>query len=74
MIAQAKSCMNFGTQKGPSTHVINATSCVKIWDSKHKEEEHVHILSYQTLPAEKNGKVIKVERSLLKKMVAYTPP
>ena len=29
-LAQAKSPMNFGTQKGPSAHVIDATSCVKM--------------------------------------------
>jgi hypothetical protein len=28
-VAQAKSRMNFGTQKGPSTHVIDSTSCKK---------------------------------------------
>ncbi len=41
--------MNFGTQKGPSTHIIDATSYVKVWDDKHEEEEPAHILSYQTL-------------------------
>ncbi len=57
MVAQeAKSRMNFGTQKGPSTHVIDVTSCIKMWDSKHKEEELAHILSYQTLLADKNRK------------------
>jgi hypothetical protein len=29
-VAQAKSRMNFGTQKGHSTHVIDATSCIKM--------------------------------------------
>ncbi len=54
MVAQAKICMNFGTQKKPSTHVINATSCVKMWDATIEEEELAHILSYQMIPADKN--------------------
>jgi hypothetical protein len=45
--------MNFKTQKGPSTHIIDATYCVKIRDNKNKEEELAHILSYQPLPADK---------------------
>ncbi len=53
MAAQAKSCMNFGTQKGPFTHVIDATSCVKMWDAKIEEKELTHILSYQTISADK---------------------
>ncbi len=53
MVAQAKSCM-LGTQKGPSTHIIDATSCVKMRDSFIKEEELAHISSYQTLSANKN--------------------
>ncbi len=45
--------MNFGTQKGPSTHAIDATSCIKMWDSKYEEEELAHIYSYQALSADK---------------------
>ena len=55
-VAQAKRCMNFGTQKEPSTHGIDATSCVKMWDGKHDEKELAHILSYQMLSADKNWK------------------
>jgi hypothetical protein len=55
-VTQAKSCMNFEIQKGTSTHIINATSCVNMLDYKHKEEELVYILSYQTLSADKNWK------------------
>jgi hypothetical protein len=29
-VAQAKSCMNFGTQRRPSTHIIDVTSWIKI--------------------------------------------
>ncbi len=73
-VAQAKSHMNFGTRKGPSTHVIDATSCVKIWDNKHQEEELAHILSYQTLSADKNWKSYQGQTKLVKKMVAYMQP
>ncbi len=55
-VAPAKRCMNFKTQKGPSTHIINATSCIKMQDIKHKEEELALILSYQTLLVDKNWK------------------
>ncbi len=56
MVAQVKRRMNFGTHKEPSTHIIDAASWVKMLDSKHKEEKLAHILSYQTLSADKNRK------------------
>jgi hypothetical protein len=51
---KAKSHINFLPQNKPSTHVIDATNCVKIRDATIKEEEHAHILSYQTLSVDKN--------------------
>jgi hypothetical protein len=48
--------MNFGTQMEPSTHVIDAASCVKMRGAKHEKEELAHILSYQTLSTDKNWK------------------
>ncbi len=45
---------NFIPPKGPSTQLIDATSCVKLCDATIGAEELSYILSYQTLSADKN--------------------
>jgi hypothetical protein len=47
-------CESFVSQNGPSTQLINATSCVKMCDGMIGAEELVHIPSYQTLSADNN--------------------
>jgi len=49
-------CENFVPQNGPSTQLIDTTSCVKIWDATIVAEELANISSYQTLSADKNWK------------------
>ncbi len=44
---------NFIPQNGPSTHVIDVTSFVKMWDDTIGVEELVIISSYQMLSADK---------------------
>jgi hypothetical protein len=46
----------FVTRKGPSTHVIDATSFVTMRDATIQEEAISYISSYQTLTADKNLK------------------
>ncbi len=46
----------FVTRKGPSTHVIDATSFVTMWDTTIQKEAISYISSYQTLTADKNSK------------------
>ena len=41
------------TQKGPSTHVIDATSFVTMWDAA-IQKKAISYISYQTLTADKN--------------------
>jgi hypothetical protein len=45
---------NFIPQKGPSTQLIDATSCIKMCDATIGAEELADISSYQTLSADKN--------------------
>jgi hypothetical protein len=45
---------NLIPQKGPSTQLIDATSCVKMCDATIGAEELTDISSYQTLSADKN--------------------
>ncbi len=45
---------NFIPPKGPSTQLIDATSCVKMCNAMIGAEELVDISSYQTLSADKN--------------------
>ncbi len=45
---------NFIPSKGPSTQLIDATSCVKMCDATIRAEKLVDISSYQTLSADKN--------------------
>jgi len=49
-------CQNFVPHNGPSTQLINATSCVTMWDATIVAEELANISSYQTLSADKNWK------------------
>ncbi len=44
------------TRKGPSTHVIDATSFLTMWDTTIQKEDITYISSYQTLTADKNSK------------------
>ena len=46
----------FVTRKGTSTHVIDATSFVIMWDTTIQKEAISYIFSYQTLTADKNSK------------------
>ncbi len=46
----------FVTRKGASTHVIDATSFVTMWDNTIQKEAISYISSYQTLTADKNSK------------------
>jgi hypothetical protein len=46
----------FVTRKGPSTHVIDATSFVERSNATIGAEELANISSYQTLSADKNSK------------------
>jgi hypothetical protein len=55
-VDDAKKLNNFGTQNGPSTHVIDATSCVEMWSTTIQAEELSYILSYQTYSMDKNLK------------------
>ena len=41
----------FVTQKGPSTHIIDATSFITTWDATIEEEAISYSYSYQTLTA-----------------------
>jgi hypothetical protein len=45
---------NFIPPKGPSTQLVDATSCVKMCNATIRAEELRYILSYQTLSADKN--------------------
>ena len=47
---------NFKPQNEPSTQLIDATSCVKMWNATIGAEELRNISSYQTLSADKNWK------------------
>ncbi len=46
----------FVTRKGPSTHVIDGTSFVTMWDAMIQKEAISYNSSYQTLAADKNSK------------------
>ena len=47
---------NFIPQNEPSTQLIDATSCISLWDTTIQQEEHSYISSYQRLWADKNWK------------------
>jgi len=49
-------CENFVPQNGPSTQLIDATSCVNMGNAMIGAEELRYISSYQTLSADKNWK------------------
>ena len=49
-------CENFIPQNRPSTQLIDATSCVKMWNITIVAEELANIYSYQTLWGDKNWK------------------
>jgi hypothetical protein len=49
-------CENFIPQNRPSTQLIDATSCVKMWNTTIGAEELAVISSYQTLSVDKNWK------------------
>ena len=61
---------NFVTRKGPSTHIIDATSLVKTCRKRKKEEAISYISSYQTLTADKNSKTYWARTKLKKKVVS----
>ncbi len=46
-LTDAKKLNNFGTQHGPSTHVMDATSCVQMWNPNIQADELSYILSYK---------------------------
>ena len=45
----------FVTQKGPSTHIIDATRFLTMWDATIQEEALSYISSYQTFTADKKS-------------------
>ncbi len=47
MVDQCKKLNCFETQNGPSTHVIDATSCIQMWNPTIWAEELSYISSYQ---------------------------
>ncbi len=47
-VDNTKKLNNFGTQNRPSTNVIDAMSCIQMWNSTIRAEELSYILSYQT--------------------------
>ncbi len=61
-------CENFVPQIGPSTQLIDATSCIKLWNTTIVAEELTNISSYQMLWGDKNCIVIKQSRSLINKL------
>ncbi len=44
---------NFVTQKGPSTHIIDATSFITMWGATIQKEAISYISSYQMLTLDK---------------------
>ncbi len=56
MVDQSWKSWEVVPRSGPSTQLIDATSCVKMWDIVIQEEELSYISSYQTLWADKNWK------------------
>jgi hypothetical protein len=52
----SRSRVTFGTRNGPSTQLINATSCVKMRNATIGAEKLAIISSYQMLSADKNLK------------------
>ncbi len=64
-------CENFIPQKGPSTQLIDATSCIKVSDAMIVVEELIYILSYQTLSTDKHSKSYKSWTKLIKNDGAY---
>jgi hypothetical protein len=49
-------CENFVPRNGPSTQLIDATSCIKMRNARIVAEELVNISSYQTLAWDENWK------------------
>ncbi len=58
---------------GPSTQLIDPTSCVKMGDTTNGAEELVDISSYHMLSAGKNWRSYKPSLKLDKKLVACAP-
>ncbi len=58
----------FVSRKGPSTHVIDATSFVQMWNAAIGAEEMVNISSYETLSADKNRWRYHSPKKLLKNL------
>ncbi len=61
-------CEKFIPQNGPSTQLIDATSCVRMCNAAIAAEELSYILTNQRLSTDKKTKVKNLERSLLKMM------
>ncbi len=57
-------CENVVPQNGPSTQLIDATSCVKMWVAKIVAEELANISSYQMMSVDKNWKSYKASTKL----------
>ena len=66
-------CVNFVPQNGPSTQLIDETSCVKMWNATIGAEEFAHIYSYQNQKfwADNNSKSFW---DSMKKLGAYLRP
>ncbi len=48
MVDPRKKAKKIETQNGPSTYLIDVTSCVQMWNNTIQAEELSYILSYQT--------------------------
>jgi hypothetical protein len=65
---------NFIPPNGPSTQLIDGTSCVKMWDSPNGAEELTHISSYQQLLVDKNWRSYKPSKKIIIKVGACMHP
>jgi hypothetical protein len=53
---------------GPSTQLIEATSCVERWNATIKAEETSYLSSYQTLTTEINLRSYQSPKNLVEKL------
>jgi hypothetical protein len=54
-------------QNGPSTQLIETTSCVERWNTTIKAEELTQLSSYQMLRTDKNRRSYQLSKKLVKK-------
>jgi len=66
-------CENLVPRNGPSTQRINATSCIKMWNTTIVAEELANFSSYQRCEGTQNGKVIERSQSLIYELAHICP-